>query len=215
MPTAQGLESRESDTIETPAPTVWPVVAALGVTLMGGGLVTHVIVTAVGLLLGLIAAVGWWKDVLPQGRVEYVPLPPPGERATPVLPSPATVEYLTIGEAGHRVRVPVEVQPYSAGITGGLVGGVAMAGAGVPKDLGDFYCFADLSDQGISYESACRQFDTLGFVSNTYDKVGSPSGSPEIFQWAVIYTADARGMVMVLASIVASVALGYLIRRAQ
>jgi hypothetical protein len=127
MPTAQGLESRESDTIETPAPTVWPVVAALGVTLMGGGLVTHVIVTAVGLLLGLIAVVGWWKDVLPQGRVEYVPLPPPGERATPVLPSPATVEYLTIGEGGHRVRVPVEVQPYSAGITGGLVGGVAMA----------------------------------------------------------------------------------------
>jgi hypothetical protein len=127
MPTVHGLESRESDTIETPAPTVWPMVAALGVTLMGGGLVTHVIVSAVGLLLGLIAAVGWWKDVLPQGRVEYVPLPTPGERATPVLPSLATVEYLTMGEAGHRVRVPVEVQPYSAGITGGLVGGVAMA----------------------------------------------------------------------------------------
>ena len=32
-----------------------------------------------------------------------------------------------IGEAGHRVRVPVEVQPYSAGIKGGIVGGVAMA----------------------------------------------------------------------------------------
>jgi hypothetical protein len=127
MYTAHGLESRESDTIETPAPTVWPMVAALGVTLMGGGLVTHVIVSAVGLLLGLIAAVGWWKDVLPQARVEYVPLPSPGERAGPVMPSPATVEHLTIGEAGHRVRVPVEVQPYSAGIIGGLVGGVAMA----------------------------------------------------------------------------------------
>jgi hypothetical protein len=94
---------------------------------MGGGLVTHVIVSAVGLLLGLIAAIGWWKDVLPQARVEYVLLPSPGERAGPVMPSPATVEHLTIGEAGHRVRVPVEVQPYSAGITGGLVGGVAMA----------------------------------------------------------------------------------------
>jgi hypothetical protein len=127
MPTAQGLERREPDTIETPAPTVWPMVAALGVTLMGGGLVTHVIVSAVGLLLGLIAAVGWWKDVFPQARVESVPLPTPGERATPVLPSLATVEYLTMGEAGHRVRVPVEVQPYSAGITGGLVGGIAMA----------------------------------------------------------------------------------------
>jgi hypothetical protein len=45
-----------------------------------------------------------------------------------VLPSAATVAHLTLGEAGHRVRVPVEVQPYSAGITGGLVGGLAMAG---------------------------------------------------------------------------------------
>jgi hypothetical protein len=115
MHTAPGLESREADTIEQPAPTVWPMVAALGVTLMFGGLVTHVIVSVVGLLLSLIAAVGWWKEVLPEARVEYVHLPPPGERAGPVVPVPATVEHLTIGEAGHRVRVPVEVQPYSAG----------------------------------------------------------------------------------------------------
>jgi hypothetical protein len=95
--------------------------------MLSAGLVTHMIVSAVGLLLGLIAAIGWWRDVLPQARVEHVPLPPFGERAARVLPSPATVDHLTIGEAGHRVRVPVEVQPYSAGITGGLVGGVAMA----------------------------------------------------------------------------------------
>jgi hypothetical protein len=127
MNTAQGLESREADAIEQPAPSVWPMVAALGVTMMFGGLVTHVIVSAVGTLLSLIAAVGWWRDVLPQARVEFVPPPPPGERAGPVVPVPAAVEHLTIGEAGHRVRVPVEVQPYSAGIIGGLVGGVAMA----------------------------------------------------------------------------------------
>jgi hypothetical protein len=127
MHTAQGMESREPDAIEQPAPTVWPMVVALGVTLMFGGLVTHGIVSAVGLVLSLIGAVGWWKDVFPQARVEYVPLLPPDERAEPVVPVPATVEHLTIGEAGHRVRVPVEVQPYSAGIIGGLVGGVAMA----------------------------------------------------------------------------------------
>jgi hypothetical protein len=127
MHTAPELESRKPDVIEQPAPTVWPMVAALGVTMMFGGLVTHAIVSVVGLLLSLIAAVGWWKEVLPQARVEYVHLPPPGERAGPVVPVPATVEHLTIGEAGHRVRVPVEVQPYSAGIIGGLVGGVAMA----------------------------------------------------------------------------------------
>ena len=127
MHTAPGLESREPDVIEQPAPTVWPMVTALGVTMLFGGLVTHVLVSAVGLLLSLIAAVGWWKEVLPQARVECVPLPPPDERAGPVVPVPATVEHLTIGEAGHRVRVPVEVQPYSAGIIGGLIGGVAMA----------------------------------------------------------------------------------------
>jgi hypothetical protein len=102
-------------------------VAALGVTMMSAGLVTHMIVSAVGVLLGLIAAIGWWREVLPRPRVEYVPFPAPDERARPVLPSRATVNHLTIGEAGHRVRVPVEVQPYSAGITGGLVGGLAMA----------------------------------------------------------------------------------------
>jgi hypothetical protein len=128
MPTAPDLDDRPPDSIQMPAPTVWPMVAALGVTMMSAGLVTHVVVSAVGLLLGLIAAIGWWRQVLPQARVESVPLPPPGERARPVLPSPATVDHLTLGEAGHRVRVPVEVQPYSAGITGGLVGGIAMAG---------------------------------------------------------------------------------------
>ena len=91
MHTAPGSENREPDTIEQPAPTVWPMVAALGVTMMFGGLITHAIVSAVGLLLSLIAAVGWWKEVLPQARVEVVHLPPPGERAGPVVPVPATV----------------------------------------------------------------------------------------------------------------------------
>ena len=93
MDTVQGQESREPDTIEMPASTVWPMVAALGVTLMGGGLVTHVLVSAVGLLLSLISAIGWWKDVLPQTRVEHVPLPAEGVK--PVLPSAATVGQLT------------------------------------------------------------------------------------------------------------------------
>jgi hypothetical protein len=128
MSAAQDQDSREAATIEMPAATVWPMVAALGVTMLAAGLVTHVMVSAVGLLLGVVAAIGWWRDVLPQERVESIPLPPPAQRVSPVLPSRTTVEHLTIGEAGHRVRVPVEVQPYSAGIVGGLIGGTAMAG---------------------------------------------------------------------------------------
>src|SRR5207302_5739501 len=44
-----------------------------------------------------------------------------------IVPSHAAVERTSIGEGGHRTRVPVEVQPYSAGVRGGIVGGVAMA----------------------------------------------------------------------------------------
>jgi hypothetical protein len=127
MNTSPEEGSREPDTIEMPAPTVWPMVTALGVTLMCGGLVTHAIVSAIGLLLSLTGAVGWWREVLPQERVEEVPLQPPAERARLAVPSRAAVEHLKVGEAGHRVRVPVEVQPYSAGVRGGIVGGAAMA----------------------------------------------------------------------------------------
>jgi hypothetical protein len=127
MSGAQDLPGRESEALELPAPTAWPMVAAFGVTLACAGLVTHAAVSLVGAVLGLVAAVGWWREVLPEERVEHVPLRPPAERAKPIVPSPAAVERLIAGEAGHRVRVPVQVQPYSAGIKGGVVGGVAMA----------------------------------------------------------------------------------------
>jgi len=118
---------REPGTIELPAPTAWPMVLALGVTLVFAGLVTNAIVSVVGVVLTLGAAVGWWRQVLPEQQLEHVPLRPVAERAKPIVPSRAAVERLQLGEAGHRVRIPVEVQPISAGIKGGIVGGVAMA----------------------------------------------------------------------------------------
>jgi len=38
-----------------------------------------------------------------------------------------TVARLHLGEGGHRVRIPAEIHPYSAGLKGGIVGGMAMA----------------------------------------------------------------------------------------
>ena len=102
-------------------------VLGLGITLAVAGLVTHVSVSAVGTVLALAAAVGWWRQVLPVERVEHVPLRPPGERARPITPSTTAVGRLRLGEGGHRMHLPVQVQPLSAGVVGGLVGGVAMA----------------------------------------------------------------------------------------
>ena len=127
MPTTPEKDGHEPEMIELPAPTAWPMIVALGVTLMAGGLVTHAVVSAVGVLLAMIGAVGWWKDVFPHQRLESVPSRPLSERARSVVASPSTVEHLQLGEAGHRVRVPVGVQPYSAGLTGGIIGGLAMA----------------------------------------------------------------------------------------
>jgi hypothetical protein len=132
---ATAAAGREPETLEVPAATAWPLVLAFGVTLILAGLVTHVSVSAVGLGLALAAAIGWWRQVLPVERVEHVTMRPAGERAKPLVPSRATVERLRAGEGGHRVRVPVEVQPLSAGIKGGIVGGVAMAAVALAYGL--------------------------------------------------------------------------------
>src|SRR5215475_12236728 len=113
--------------IELPAPTAWPMVAALGITLGFAGLVTNGLVTVVGVVLTIAGAVGWFRDVLPVEDVERIALPPPARRARPVMPSPRKVEHLVAGEAGHRVSVPETIHPYSAGVWGGLAGAAAMA----------------------------------------------------------------------------------------
>jgi len=119
-------ESTDHDRIALPAPTVWPMVVALGVTLVFAGLVTHIAVSAVGVALALIGGVGWWRCVLPEEQVEYVPVLPAPAAPTPVT-SARGVERMWFGEDRHRLRLPVEVQPLSAGVRGGIVGGVAMA----------------------------------------------------------------------------------------
>jgi hypothetical protein len=120
-------ETRVPETIAMPAPTVWPLVTALGITLGAAGLVTHMAVSVVGLGLFLCGLVGWWREVLPVEKHVAVPVPPPEQRAVPVQTQFHTVARLRLGEGGHRVRIPAEIHPYSAGLKGGMVGGIAMA----------------------------------------------------------------------------------------
>jgi hypothetical protein len=120
-------ERRLVESIELPAPTAWPLIAACGVSLIFAGLVTHVLVSIVGVVLALRGAIGWWYDVFPAPRAEYVPLVAPELRAKPVQPATQAVAALIPGVARHRVRIPAEIHPYSAGIKGGIAGALAMA----------------------------------------------------------------------------------------
>ena len=107
-----------------PAPTVWPMVLALGITLVAAGFVTHATVGALGAVIGIVAGVGWFRDVFPHERHETVPVVEP---APEVTPSPRGVLRLRAGEEAHRLRLPVEIYPYSSGLKAGVAGGIAMA----------------------------------------------------------------------------------------
>jgi hypothetical protein len=120
-------EHGSEEGVDLPIPTANPIIAAFGITLVGAGLVTSLVVSLVGLIIGLIGAVGWFRDVFPTPKHALYPLAEADRRPKPIKVSPRRISHLHYGETGHRVRIPIEVHRYSAGILGGLAGGAAMA----------------------------------------------------------------------------------------
>ena len=112
------------DTIEVPAPTAAPIACAFGVALMFAGLATHGIVTGIGALLALFGVVAWFKQVLPHPVHELVA--PTGE-VVAVRTSRPEVQHVALAAGLVRANLPIEFYPISAGVRGGLAGGVAMA----------------------------------------------------------------------------------------
>jgi hypothetical protein len=162
------------DAVVAPAPTMWPMLAALGVMLVFAGLVTHVVATAVGAVLFVASAVGWFRTVLPEEATEIVPFRPVAERARAVVASTRTVEHLEPGGPhGHRMRLPVEIHPYTAGLRGGIVGGAVMAllaclfglldqrSIWYPINLLAASAMPSLADASVQQ---LMQFDATGFV---------------------------------------------------
>ncbi len=127
----QNKRENEQTLIEMPAPTAWPMIMALGLTLCFAGLVTSMAVTAVGVVFTIAGIVGWFGEVLPVEHRESVVV-------TAGLEVPRTkvaVSYLEVGELGNRAILPLEIYPYSAGIKGGIAGGVVMAALAVLQGI--------------------------------------------------------------------------------
>ena len=161
-------------TVELPAPTVWPLVFGFGVALIFAGLLSTVVISVAGGALLLIAAIGWWRQVLPVERHEHVAVEaePAAEPARPVIP----VEYIRAGRERHRLHLPAEIKPYSAGIKGGIVGAVGMAAValffGYLSQGSIWYPINLLAAAAVpSLASApieeLRQFSVLGLVLGT------------------------------------------------
>jgi hypothetical protein len=110
--------------IEVPASTAWPLVLALGFTLMFGGLLTSASVSALGVVLAVAGCVGWFREVFPHEHEEAVPVVLEEHRITTVR---RLVERVPVAPDLVRAWLPLETYPVSAGIKGGLAGGAAMA----------------------------------------------------------------------------------------
>ena len=107
-----------------PAPTAWPFAMALGTALGFAGLMTDVSVSILGAILWLFGAVGWFREVLPHEDHELLPVA--AEEPAPVRP-PREVMRVPAAAQVQRAWLPLQVYPVSAGVKGGLAGGVAMA----------------------------------------------------------------------------------------
>ena len=117
------IDENTDRVIEAPAPTPWPMLFALGITLSFAGLVLNVAVSMVGFVLTIAGAVGWFREVLPVEHREIVHVEP---AVVTIGPTRIGVDYLHVGELGNRAVLPLEIYPYSAGIKGGIAGGVVM-----------------------------------------------------------------------------------------
>lgn len=165
--------SEASVEVEAPAPSYWPMVLAAGMTLAAAGLVTHWALSALGGVLALVGFIGWIANLGPGAGETRMPLRPPEEWPEPIHPASGAVEPLKPGAAGHRMRIPEKVHPYSAGVTGGLVGGVAMAllalGYGVASGKGIWFpvnLLAAMVVPGMDRESAAslEQYSQTGLI---------------------------------------------------
>jgi len=120
----QHASNTDTAAVVMPAPTAWPFAFALGVGLIFAGLLTNVSISVLGAILYIAGAVGWFRQVLPHEHHELLPVAPEAERAAVAAPE---VMRLPVAQHVQRAWLPLKIYPISAGVKGGLAGGVAMA----------------------------------------------------------------------------------------
>jgi hypothetical protein len=112
--------------VELPKATAWPIVLALGIALLGTGLATSLALSVIGAVLFVFGLSGWIWQLLPGQGHHHEPLVEPALRPQPILEKTGTVDQLRPGLAGYRFQLPEKIHPISAGVKGGIVGGLLM-----------------------------------------------------------------------------------------
>jgi hypothetical protein len=118
-------EAPTPESVEMPRPTAAPLVLGLGIALLAAGVVFGLAFVVVGALVLVVGLLLWITQLLPgQGHMHETLAGPAIPR--PVTAVPGRVEQLQQGMPGYRMRLPQDVHPISAGIKGGIAGGIVM-----------------------------------------------------------------------------------------
>ena len=112
--------------VELPRPTIAPLVLSAGIAMAAIGIVANYAFLIAGVLV-LVVGLGIWIGQLLPGRGHvHEPLVEPLLRPAAVTGAIGEVERIRRGMPGYRLRLPERVHPISAGIKGGIVGGLVM-----------------------------------------------------------------------------------------
>jgi hypothetical protein len=120
--------------VHLPAPTAWPFLMALGLTLVFASLLMSPWLGVLGGALTIVSVVGWFRNVLPHEAHEDVPVAMEIIHYVPTLEKVARIEV----SERHRAQLPLETFPISSGILGGIAGGVAMV---IPAEIYGWFRF--------------------------------------------------------------------------
>ena len=126
------MTKEDTTAIAVPAPMAWPLVLAMGVTLMFAGLLMNVSVTALGAVLTIAGCVGWFREVVPRDHEEEVPLVAEDDE---IRTERRVVDRLAIAPEQVRAWLPIHTYPV-ASIAGGAFCPAPSWGAGSPASTG-------------------------------------------------------------------------------
>src|ERR1035437_4166632 len=115
----------DPNTVQLPRPTAWPLVLALGVSLIMAGMVTNIGVGVLGLVLSIAGSLGWFFQVFPHEQHEAVPVTAAEVKVTSTRILMERPPRLYESAAPRKI-LPIETFRITTGIRGGIAGGIAM-----------------------------------------------------------------------------------------
>lgn len=124
--TSPDPKASETGVVDMPQSTAAPLVLATGLAIAAYSWPTNPTFLIVGAVIFVCGLGAWIAHLLPGRGHAAEELVAPSRRARPVKPTIGTVDQLERGKPGYRLRLPQKVHPISAGIKGGIAGGIVM-----------------------------------------------------------------------------------------